>query len=302
MCSQKPRSCFEFTEAEALQIVEEISLTAERDEARAVFAEAQRLHAAGDVRGGLEAAKGALSLDPDLVEALEFAGTALVARHHRFAEGLALIDRAVALRPDDAGLWYARGWNYEFAAHETRRRPPRDEGIVDPRVLYEEAATSFRRCLALHPEGKLVGDAEDLLDHIKNELLGCRYSPHALPLPAGQPGREPRRFRRSTRVSIVERYVELHPTSKHLAARASTVFPDGVTHDVRHNEPFPLYVARGRRQPEDRRRRQRTHRLRDGPRRAPPRPQSPRHRGRRGSAARARHALRRVPRGRDPLG
>jgi tetratricopeptide (TPR) repeat protein len=120
----------------------------------------------------MERAQRALALDPDFVEALEFVGTAFVARQRRFAEGLGLLDRAVALRPDDAGLWYARGWNYEFAAHEMRRRPSREARRVDLRTLYEEAVSSFRRCLSLHPEGKLVGDAEDLLDHVENELLG----------------------------------------------------------------------------------------------------------------------------------
>ena len=38
------------------------------------------------------------------------------------------------------------------------------------RKLYRDAYEAFRRCLALHPEGKLVGDAEDLLDHVENEL------------------------------------------------------------------------------------------------------------------------------------
>jgi glutamate-1-semialdehyde 2,1-aminomutase len=44
--------------------------------------------------------------------------------------------------------------------------------------------------------------------------------------------------------SIVERYVELHPRSQALHARASRIFPDGVTHDIRYTTPFPLYVER----------------------------------------------------------
>ncbi len=44
--------------------------------------------------------------------------------------------------------------------------------------------------------------------------------------------------------TILERYVELHPTSRRLHARAAGVFPDGVTHDIRRAEPFPVYVAR----------------------------------------------------------
>jgi glutamate-1-semialdehyde 2,1-aminomutase len=41
---------------------------------------------------------------------------------------------------------------------------------------------------------------------------------------------------------IVERYVELHQSSAALAERARRLFPNGVTHDIRHNSPFPLYV------------------------------------------------------------
>jgi hypothetical protein len=85
-----------------------------------------------------------------------------------YDEGLALVERAVDARPDDPGLWYALGWLREFAAHEAARRP--QAPTVDTRALYEQAADAFRRCLALEPQGKLVGDAEDLLDHVENEL------------------------------------------------------------------------------------------------------------------------------------
>jgi tetratricopeptide (TPR) repeat protein len=91
-----------------------------------------------------------------------------VARQRRFNEGLALIERAVQLRPDDAGLWYSLGWCCEFAAHERRRRASRSG--TAPRALYERAAEAFRACLALRPDGKLADDAEDLLDHVENEL------------------------------------------------------------------------------------------------------------------------------------
>jgi hypothetical protein len=93
----------------------------------------------------------------------------LITRRHRFNEGIARIEEAVAARPDDAGLWYALGWCLEFAAHELKRRPP-GEPVLEPRALYERAADAFRRCLSLKPDGKLQGDAEDLLDHIENEL------------------------------------------------------------------------------------------------------------------------------------
>lgn len=116
----------------------------------------------------VELSRRALALDPDYVEALEHLATTLITRQRKYAEGLQLIDRAAALRADDAGLWYSAGWLYEFAAHEIRRRHP--SPTLEPRPLYERAAEAFRRCLALHPEGKLEGDATDLLDHVENEL------------------------------------------------------------------------------------------------------------------------------------
>ncbi|MBI5287824.1 MAG: hypothetical protein HY873_02500 [Chloroflexi bacterium] len=115
-------------------------------------------------------AREALALDPHCVEALDHLASILVTRQRRYEEGLALIERATTLRPDDAGLWYTHGWLHEFAAHEIKRRRP--AGIdLEVRALYETAALSFRRCLDLRPEGKLIGDAEDLLDHVENELL-----------------------------------------------------------------------------------------------------------------------------------
>jgi tetratricopeptide (TPR) repeat protein len=140
-----------------------------RDEARELVAQARQRHAEHDTGAAVELTRRALALDPENVEALEDLATALITRQHRHEEGLALIERATALREDDAGLWYALGWCYEFAAHETARRPVPGEmpGVTS---LYERAAEGFRRCLALNPEGKLVGDAQDLLDHVENEL------------------------------------------------------------------------------------------------------------------------------------
>lgn len=45
-------------------------------------------------------------------------------------------------------------------------------------------------------------------------------------------------------MTILSRYLDLHPTSQRLAVRATNVFPNGVTHDMRHNSPFSLYVSR----------------------------------------------------------
>jgi tetratricopeptide (TPR) repeat protein len=134
-----------------------------------LLAEAQRLHAARDTKRALDLAQQALALDPNYVEALEYVATALITRRAQYAEGLALMERALQIRDGDPGLWYAAGWCYEFAAHETSRRPAARTDL-GPRDLYERAADAFRRCLSLHPDGKLRGDAEDLLDHVENEL------------------------------------------------------------------------------------------------------------------------------------
>ncbi len=65
-----------------------------------------------DIAASLDLTRRALELDPDYVEALEHMATLLVTRRRQYAEGLALIDRALDLRGDDAGLWYAAGWCY----------------------------------------------------------------------------------------------------------------------------------------------------------------------------------------------
>ena len=132
--------------------------------------QARERHAAHDIAGGVELARRAVEADPGNADALEHLATVLVTRRGRYAEGLELIERAVALRPDDAGMWYALGWCYEFAAHELRRRPPAAAGKLAPRTLYERAEEAFHACLALRPDGKLQGDAEDLLDHVENTL------------------------------------------------------------------------------------------------------------------------------------
>ncbi|MBM3958130.1 MAG: aspartate aminotransferase family protein, partial [Gemmatimonadetes bacterium] len=44
---------------------------------------------------------------------------------------------------------------------------------------------------------------------------------------------------------IERRYRELHPKSAGLYERAKANFPDGVTHDVRRQKPFPVYITRG---------------------------------------------------------
>ena len=106
---------------------------------------------------------------PEYVEALEHLATLLITRRQRYAEGLEYVERAVARAAGRRGPLVSLGWCYEFAAHELRRGGDPLAGL-ETATLYERAAEAFQRCLALHPEGKLVGDAEDLLDHVENEL------------------------------------------------------------------------------------------------------------------------------------
>ena len=43
---------------------------------------------------------------------------------------------------------------------------------------------------------------------------------------------------------LIERYAREFPTSGRLFEQARAIFPSGVTHDLRHLEPFPIYVDR----------------------------------------------------------
>ena len=44
---------------------------------------------------------------------------------------------------------------------------------------------------------------------------------------------------------IRERFVERHSKSAQLYEKSKNLFPDGVTHDARRMEPFPLYITHG---------------------------------------------------------
>jgi glutamate-1-semialdehyde 2,1-aminomutase len=47
-----------------------------------------------------------------------------------------------------------------------------------------------------------------------------------------------------SRSSLTERYAAAFPRSRKLHEQARAIFPNGVTHDLRHLEPFPVYVER----------------------------------------------------------
>ena len=46
--------------------------------------------------------------------------------------------------------------------------------------------------------------------------------------------------------TIEQRFRELHPTSANLAEEARSVFPEGVTHESRRMDPFPVFMDRGK--------------------------------------------------------
>jgi tetratricopeptide (TPR) repeat protein len=143
-------------------------LSERRQQSRKLFREAQARHAAHDIASSARLAAQALKLDPEFAEALEHLGMIYVTRRGRFADGLDLLQRAVDLRPADAGLWYSLGWCCEFSAQATRRSPGRDEASAV--ALYRRAADAFRRCLALHPADKLADDAADLLELVDDQI------------------------------------------------------------------------------------------------------------------------------------
>jgi tetratricopeptide (TPR) repeat protein len=137
--------------------------------ARERLREAMARHARGDIAGALGEAQRALELAPDYADARAYLGSTLVQRAGRYAEGLAELERAKAIAPDDAALLYTLGWCYEFVAHRVSRRPRKG---LEPEELYRKAEAHLRRCLELNPEGKLKDDAQDLLSSIIAEDVG----------------------------------------------------------------------------------------------------------------------------------
>jgi len=126
-------------------------------------------HAHGDIDGALAEARAALDAAPDFADARSYLGSTLVTRKGRSAEGLAELERARELAPDDPALHYTLGWCYEFVAHRVSRKP---KPGLDAAELYRKAEASLRRCLELKPEGKLKDDARDLLASIIKEDVG----------------------------------------------------------------------------------------------------------------------------------
>ena len=139
------------------------------DEVRALLMRAHELHSGRRIDEALSAVRQAIEIKPDYVDALSYLGTTLITRKLAFAEGLAVLERAESLAPDDPGIVYGLGWCYEFVAYRIDRNP---DPYRDPAELYRLAAEKLQRCIDLDPEQGLREDAEDLLAAIEVRLEG----------------------------------------------------------------------------------------------------------------------------------
>lgn len=129
---------------------------------------AQKLHGEGKIDAAIAEAWQARELQPDYVPALTYLGTTLITRRLAFQEGLALLERAVEVAPDDAGALYSLGWCEEFIAYRLGKQLTTP--FRDPYELYAAAARHLQACIDLNPEQKLQEDAEDLLASIEEKL------------------------------------------------------------------------------------------------------------------------------------
>ena len=126
---------------------------------------AQEKHAAGRIDEALELARQAIGVAPELADAWAYLGTTLITRRLDFASGLAALERAAQLAPDDPAVNYTLGWCFEFVAYRLSRP---GSGGQDSDEFFERAAKHLRRCLELNPEQGLKEDAEDLLAAIED--------------------------------------------------------------------------------------------------------------------------------------
>ena len=130
--------------------------------------QAHALHAERRIDDALAVAREAIAVQPDYVDAWSFLGTTLVTRKLAFADGLAALEQAESLAPDDAGIVYGLGWCYEFVAY--RLEHASGTPYRDPTALYKLAAAKLQRCIDLDPERGLREDAEDLRAAIEVRL------------------------------------------------------------------------------------------------------------------------------------
>ena len=136
--------------------------------AREQLRRAQELHTQGSIDTALREAHAAIEAWPEFVEGWMYYGTTLITRRLAFQEGLAALERALELAPDDPGVNYSLGWCYEFVAYRLEKQSTRP--YRDPIELYRLAAGYLQRCIDLNPEQGLQDDAQDLLTSIEGRL------------------------------------------------------------------------------------------------------------------------------------
>lgn len=151
-------------------MVDQLRSTAARERLR----EALALHAAERIEEALDAARAALELDPMLGAAEAYIGNTLVTRQRAFPEGIAALERATRLVPDDPVVWFTLGWCQEYAANalgrpKGRSRSRDDARGLDAGELYQAAKRSMLHARTLAPDPALLGDIEDILDVIAKE-------------------------------------------------------------------------------------------------------------------------------------
>ena len=136
-------------------------------EARQALRSAMDLHARGEIDAALARAEGIVARWPGFAQALSYLGQTLVTRKRRFADGLAVLDRAVEADGADPYILYSAAWCREFVANAIERPKGAHQPVTEPpAALYARARAELLRALALEPDDKLRGDVEDILDVI----------------------------------------------------------------------------------------------------------------------------------------